>query len=201
MAVTQPIYVQEREGVLYVGDTRVALSSLIAAWRAEGYTAEELQLAFPALTLAQVYGAVAYYLDHQLELDAAVIEDARLYAKQRLHDRAADPGFYQQLDDRRARLRLDMDRSNGAKDGLDGVPDADILSYAAQHDLILLTHDVRTMPGHFAAFLATLKEGEFSPGIWYTAQTQPVGVAIGLILETWLCSDHDEYRNRELRLP
>lgn len=85
--------------------------------------------------------------------------------------------------------------------GLDTVPDPDVLAYATHHDLILLTHDVRTMPGHFASFLMRLSEGEYSPGVWYIPQTLPVGAAIYAILETWLCSTHDEYRNREIRLP
>lgn len=85
--------------------------------------------------------------------------------------------------------------------GLDGVPDPGVLAYAAEHDLILLTHDVQTMPAHFADFLMSKPEGEHSPGIWYTSQSLSVGVAFVAILETWLCSSHDEYRNRELRLP
>lgn len=73
--------------------------------------------------------------------------------------------------------------------------------YAAQNDLILLTHDTHTMPTHFAAFLARLGPGEYSPGVWYTPQTLAVGVAIRAILEAWLCSAHNEHRNSELRLP
>jgi hypothetical protein len=82
-----------------------------------------------------------------------------------------------------------------------GCARPDILAYAAEHDLIVLTHDVRTMPAHFAAFLMNLPEGQFSPGVWCTPQRAPVGLVIQAILETWLCSRHDEYRNRELRLP
>ncbi|HEU5346301.1 MAG TPA: hypothetical protein VFX31_04730 [Ktedonobacterales bacterium] len=76
-----------------------------------------------------------------------------------------------------------------------------MLLYAAQNDLIVLTHDTRTMPTYFAAFLARLGPGEHSPGIWYTPQALAVGVAIRAILEVWLCSAHDEHRNCELRLP
>ena len=85
--------------------------------------------------------------------------------------------------------------------GIGQLPDPDVLRFAAEHNLILLTHDVRTMPKHFADFLQSLPQGAFSPGVWYTPQSLPVGTAFVTILETWLCSDHDEYRNRELRLP
>src|SRR5690348_8474109 len=98
MATVDASYVQSREDVYYVGDTRVALSSLVAAWRNEGYTAEELRLGFPTLTLAQVYGAIAFYLDHQAELDAEFQADDERYQRQRATDRASDPAFYQRLD-------------------------------------------------------------------------------------------------------
>jgi hypothetical protein len=85
--------------------------------------------------------------------------------------------------------------------GIGQLPDPDVLQYAAEQNLILLTHDARTMPKYFADFLQQLPLGAFSPGVWYTPQSLPVGTAIVAILETWLCSGHDEYRNRELRLP
>ncbi|HLJ80604.1 MAG TPA: hypothetical protein VKT52_03885 [Ktedonobacterales bacterium] len=105
MAVAQTPYVEERAGVLYVGATRVTVSSLIAAWRNEGYTAEELQLGFPATSLAQVYGTIAYYLDHQAELDRAFADEDARYQQQRSRDRDADPTFYQRLEERRTHLR------------------------------------------------------------------------------------------------
>jgi|SRR5579859_3051935 len=104
MAVAQSPYVQERAGVLYVGSTRVTVSSLITAWRNEGYTAEELQLGFPATSLAQVYGTVAYYLDHQAELDRVFAEEDESYWRQRSRDQEADPDFYQRLGERRKHL-------------------------------------------------------------------------------------------------
>jgi uncharacterized protein (DUF433 family) len=104
MATAETTYVHKREGVLYVGETRVTVSSLISAWRNEGYTAEEAQAAFPALSLAQVYGTIAYYLDHQAELDAQFLADDQEYLRQRERDRTADPEFYARLDERRAQL-------------------------------------------------------------------------------------------------
>lgn len=70
MALADTSYVRERDGALYIGATQVTAYSLIAAWRNEGYSAEELQASFPALTLAQVYGSIAYYLEHRAALDA-----------------------------------------------------------------------------------------------------------------------------------
>ena len=99
------------------------------------------------------------------------------------------------------RVRSDFSIITAHQVGIDRLSDPDVLAYAARHDLILLTHDTRTMPGHFITFLAQLKPGEHCPGVWYTAQNLAAGVAIRAIIEAWLCSAHDEYRNQELRLP
>lgn len=113
----------------------------------------------------------------------------------------ADANFNQHVVRGSRRIRPDIVGATGHENLLDSVSDPEILAYAASHDLILLTHDMRTMPGHFAEFLCHLDAGVFSPGVWYTLQTLAVGVAIQAILETWLYSGHEEYRNRELRLP
>lgn len=116
MAVVETPYVRERDGVLYVGDTRVTVSSLIAAWLTEGYTAEELQQGFPAVSLAQVYGTIAYYLDHRTAVDQQLSEDSAHYDALRAQDRAANPALYQRLDERRARIRQHL-----AQKDADGV--------------------------------------------------------------------------------
>ncbi len=104
MAIADTIYVQERDGTLYIGDTRVTMHSLIAAWQNEGYTAEELRIGFPALSLAQVYGAIAYYLDHQKALDHLFTTDNEQYAAQHAQARANDPEFYRRLEERKDQL-------------------------------------------------------------------------------------------------
>src|SRR5437868_8813518 len=105
MAIADTTYVQERDGVLHIGDTRVTLHSLIASWQNEGYTAEELRIGFPMLSLAQVYGAIAYYLDHQSALDPLFAAENEQYAAQRIQARASDPAFYRQMEERKEHLR------------------------------------------------------------------------------------------------
>lgn len=62
------VYVrQDEQGVLRVGDTHVMLDSIIAGFE-QGHSAETLQSQYPALTLEEVYGAVAYYLGHMQEV-------------------------------------------------------------------------------------------------------------------------------------
>jgi uncharacterized protein (DUF433 family) len=66
-------YVESRNGGYYIGATRVSLDSIVYAFR-NGESAEAIQQNFAALTLEQVYGAIAFYLKHQAEVDANIRE-------------------------------------------------------------------------------------------------------------------------------
>ena len=59
-------YIEEREGGFYVAGSRVSLASIIYAFR-DGASPESIRGDFPTLSLAQVYGAIAFYLNHQQE--------------------------------------------------------------------------------------------------------------------------------------
>ena len=62
------IYVrQDENGVLRVGDTRVMLDSVIAAFHL-GHSAETIAQQYPALSLEEVYGAITYYLANQADV-------------------------------------------------------------------------------------------------------------------------------------
>jgi uncharacterized protein (DUF433 family) len=52
-------YVEQREGVFYVGATRISLDSIVYAFR-EGCSPESIREDFEGLTLAQVYGAISF---------------------------------------------------------------------------------------------------------------------------------------------
>jgi uncharacterized protein (DUF433 family) len=59
----------EKQGDIYrIKGSRVALDSIIYQFQ-QGRSPEAIQDAFPSLSLSQVYGAIAYYLDHQTELN------------------------------------------------------------------------------------------------------------------------------------
>lgn len=51
------------DGTIHIGKSRVALDSVLAQFK-QGATAEQIQHDFPSLSLGQVYGAIAYYLEH-----------------------------------------------------------------------------------------------------------------------------------------
>jgi uncharacterized protein (DUF433 family) len=66
-------YVEQRNGGYYVSGTRVALDSIVYAYR-RGESAESIRQNFSSLSLVQVYGAVTFYLSNQHTVDAYLTE-------------------------------------------------------------------------------------------------------------------------------
>ena len=58
---------EDADGILRVGDTRVTLQTLVAAYE-QGSSAEEIALRYPTLALDQVYASIGFYLGHRDEL-------------------------------------------------------------------------------------------------------------------------------------
>lgn len=96
--------IRASDGDLFVGQTRVLLRDLVAA-RARGEAPEEMREQFPSLTLAQVYGALVYYLEHQTELDARFAEERRALDELRAVNRAAHAEVFDAL-----RARFEAER-------------------------------------------------------------------------------------------
>lgn len=69
-------YVSKVEGAYRVGATRISLDSLVYLFR-EGMSAESMVECYPALTLEQIHGALAFYLGNQHEIDAYLAEGQR----------------------------------------------------------------------------------------------------------------------------
>ena len=57
------------DGVLLISGSRIPLDTIVF-WFHRGATAEEIADKYPSLTLATVYGSIAYYLNHRDEIDA-----------------------------------------------------------------------------------------------------------------------------------
>jgi uncharacterized protein (DUF433 family) len=66
-------YVEQCNGGYYIADTRVSLDSIVYAFKG-GESPETIRQNFPSLTPEQVYGAVAFYLGHQQEVEANIRE-------------------------------------------------------------------------------------------------------------------------------
>ena len=69
-------YVNLSQGAYRIADTRVSLDSLVYLFR-EGVSAESMVESYPALTLEQVHGALAFYLANQKEIDEYLVEGQR----------------------------------------------------------------------------------------------------------------------------
>ena len=98
-----------REGLWRVAGTRVSVDSVIHAfWR--GSTPEQIIQDYDALSLAQVYGVVHYYLTHRKALDAYLKTQDRLDKKLRHELQAEHRQFLSDL-----RRRLDARRRTGTR--------------------------------------------------------------------------------------
>jgi Domain of unknown function (DUF5615) len=104
----------------------------------------------------------------------------------------ADADFNQKivLGVRRRERAVDFEDARTA--GVIGLPDPDVLRKAADLGLILISHDRKTMPAHFARFL----DSQSSPGLIIVAQDLDIGLAIEDLLLVWAASDAEEWRDK-----
>src|SRR5579872_5325970 len=66
-------YIEQRNRGFYVAGTRVSLDSVVYSFKS-GDSPETIRQNFSSLTLEQVYGAIAFYLAHEQEVDANIRE-------------------------------------------------------------------------------------------------------------------------------
>lgn len=57
------------DGIVRVGGTRVTLDTVVAVFK-RGATAEEIVQRYPSLRLGDVYASIAFYLNHQEDVEA-----------------------------------------------------------------------------------------------------------------------------------
>lgn len=60
------------DGVPVIEGTGFKVKQLVAERKAHGSSPEELQFQHPQLSLAQIYSALAYYEDHQDDIDSHI---------------------------------------------------------------------------------------------------------------------------------
>lgn len=102
-AVPSPLRLDEHQ-VARVGQTRVTLDSVIADFKV-GSSAEAIVAHYPALTLAEVYAVLAYYLRYRDDVEAYLLEQALAEAAARAEAAQQFPasGLRQRLLERRER--------------------------------------------------------------------------------------------------
>jgi uncharacterized protein (DUF433 family) len=72
-------YVEIRNGGYYLAGTRIGLDTIVYAFR-NGQSAESIFEAFPLIgSLAKVYGAIAFILDHVKEVEEYLTDQDRRY--------------------------------------------------------------------------------------------------------------------------
>ena len=75
--VTPHIWIDE-QGRAWIDDANIKVIEIVLDHIAYGWTAEAIQENHPVLTLAQVYAALAWYYDHQADIDAEVERQSEL---------------------------------------------------------------------------------------------------------------------------
>ena len=93
-------YVEQREGAYRIAGTRVSLDSIVYAFL-RGASPESIAQSFPVLTLEEVYGAIAFYLGHQAEIDAYLQQGEREFVELCHQARQANPLLYRKLEEAR----------------------------------------------------------------------------------------------------
>jgi hypothetical protein len=91
---------------------------------------------------------------------------------------------------------IDFISAHAAK--LEALNDVDVLALAAEQGRILVAHDFRTMPRHFAEFLAT---GVTSPGVFLVKQHTPLASVIEDLVLIWVASTPEDWKNRIVVIP
>ena len=95
-------YVEQQNGGYYVHGTRVSLDSVVYAFL-RGESSDGIVESFPALTLEQVYGAIAFYLAHREAVGRYLNEGKAEFARLRDDSRRKHPQLYAKLDAARER--------------------------------------------------------------------------------------------------
>ena len=90
-------YVEQREGGYYVTGARISLDSVVYAFL-RGESPEGIVESFPALSLEQAYGAVAYYLAHQQSIDLYLQNGRADFERMREESRRKNPALYARLE-------------------------------------------------------------------------------------------------------
>jgi len=103
----------------------------------------------------------------------------------------ADADLHQPIVDGVLRRQPLIDFKSANDANLEGVPDPEVLARAADEGRVLVSHDVHTMPVHFADFIQTRK----SSGVVLIAQNLPYGLAIEGLIRLWTTDDAEKWEN------
>lgn len=89
-------YIEQRHGGYYLAGTRISLDSVVYSFN-EGQSPEAIQEDFPSLKRAQIYGAIAFYLDHQAEIDKYLVDTEREFEGNAIPLEQANPTLWAKI--------------------------------------------------------------------------------------------------------
>jgi hypothetical protein len=90
-----------------------------------------------------------------------------------------------------------LDFQTAPDTGLARLEDPDVLAVAARAGRVLLTHDVRTMPRHFAVFIGE----QTSTDVLLIPQSLPRRQVVEDLLLIWGATEAEEWINRIMSFP
>jgi uncharacterized protein (DUF433 family) len=96
--------IEERNGGYYVRGTRISLDSVVYSFN-RGNSPESIQAEYPLLQPAQIYGAIAFYLDHKAGIDEYLARGEREFERSAIPMERVEPALWQRLQRARAKLR------------------------------------------------------------------------------------------------
>jgi len=97
-------YIEQRDGGYWIAGSRVSLDSIVCAFL-RGASPESIARSFPLITLEDVYGAIAFYLAHQAEVDVYLRQGEAEFEALRQQARKANPELYRKLEEARQRMQ------------------------------------------------------------------------------------------------
>jgi uncharacterized protein (DUF433 family) len=97
-------YVEFIEGDYFVIGSRVLLDVIVSEFL-DGRSPETIQQSFPTLKLAEIYGAIAFYLDHQTEINFYLQQRRSDYESRRQMSIRQDEEFHRSLQEKVAEAR------------------------------------------------------------------------------------------------
>lgn len=94
--VNPKVYIENIEGCYRIVGKRVSLDSIVYAF-SEGQSPETIMQFFPVLTLEEVYGAIAFYLANQAEIDIYLAEGEQAFETLRQESREKNRDLYAKI--------------------------------------------------------------------------------------------------------
>ncbi len=101
---TTPLF-EDRDGAIRLTGSRIPLDTVVYEFN-QGATAEQIQDSFPSLSLRSIYGAIAFYLEHQSEVDDYLRrrEEEASELRSKIESRPEIAEFRERLRHRRAQM-------------------------------------------------------------------------------------------------